>query len=163
MRKLAFVLFTLLLPLTAHARDTALEDPFLDNLVGKWKIERKIRGALVANTMEAKWVLQHHFLQLRMKDVATPPKYEALVLIGYDGSKEMYVAHWMDVYGGRFSAMGYGKRDGNSIEFKFDYPDGPFYNTFNWQPGERGWTMNLENTDKDGKRVFFAEDRVRRR
>jgi len=163
MRKLAFLLAGLLLSLTTHARDTALDDPFLDNLVGKWKIERKIRGTLVANTMEAKWVLQHHFLQLRMKDVANPPAYEALVMIGYDGAKEMYVEHWMDVYGGRLSAMGHGKRDGNSIEFKFDYPDGPFYNTFNWQPGERGWTMNLENTDKDGKRVFFAEDRLRRR
>jgi len=113
--------------------------------------------------MEAKWVLQHHFLQLHMKDVANPPRYEALVMIGYDPAEERYVAHWMDIYGGRLSAMGHGRREGNSIEFQFDYPDGPFYNTFNWLPGEQGWTMNLESTDKDGKRVFFAEDRVRRR
>ena len=125
MRKAVFALAALLLSLAAHARETTLEDPFLDNLVGKWKVERKIRGTLVANTMEAKWVLQHHFLQLRMKDVANPPKCEALVLIGYDPLQERYVAHWMDVYGGRLSARGLGKRDGNSIEFTFDYPDVP--------------------------------------
>jgi hypothetical protein len=137
-----------------------LEDPFLENLVGKWKIERRIHGALLANSLEAKWVLQHRFLLLHMKDVANPPKYEALVLIGWDPTNERYVAHWTDTYGGGFSAMGYGTRDANSIEFKFEYPDGPFYNTFNWEPGSKGWTMNLENTGKDGKRVTFAQDRV---
>jgi hypothetical protein len=147
----------------ARAIDPPLDDPFLENLTGKWKIERKIRGTLVANTLDGKWVLQHRFLQLRMKDVASPPKYEALVMIGWDPREERYVAHWMDVYGGGFSAIGHGKRDGNAIEFRFEYPDGPFYNTFNWQPAEQGWTMVLENTGKDGKRVAFAEDRVRRR
>lgn len=163
MKKAALALAALLASFAAHAIDPPMNDPFLENLTGKWKIERRIRGTLVANTMEGKWVLQHRFLQLRMKDVATPPKYEALVMIGWDGLQERYVAHWMDVYGGRFSAMGYGKRDGNSIEFRFEYPDGPFFNTFHWQPDEQGWTMVLENSDKDGKRVTFAEDRVRRR
>ncbi len=131
----AFAFALLFLSASLHAqRHVPLEDPFLDNLVGKWKIERKIDGTLVANTMEAQWVLQHRFLKLHMKDVSNPPKYEALVLIGYDPLAERYVAHWTDTYGGGYSALGYGKRDGNSIEFKFDYPDGPFYNTFNWEP-----------------------------
>src|SRR5215471_4604976 len=151
-KKLAASLaLALLLPFIAAAeqKQAPLEDPFLENLVGKWKIERKIRGTLVANTLETEWVLQHRFLQLRMRDVANPPKYEALVLVGWDPTAERYVAHWCDTYGGGYSAIGYGKRDGNSLEFKFEYADGPFYNTFYWEPGERGWTMVLENTDKD--------------
>ena len=139
-----------------------LDDPFLDNLVGKWKIERRIHGTLVANSLDADWVLQHQFLRLRMVDLANPPKYEAIVLIGWDRLNERYVAHWTDTYGGGASAMGYGRREGNSLEFRFEYPDGPFFNTFNWEPSAKGWTMNLENTGKDGKRVPFAQDRVRR-
>jgi len=158
----AFVSLLLSFATGAEPKQGPLNDPFLDNLVGKWKIERKIRGTLVANTLESEWVLQHRFLQLRMRDVANPPKYEAIVLVGFDPIAERYVAHWCDTSGGGYSAMGYGKRDGNSLEFRFEYPDGPFYNTFNWEPGERGWTMVLENTDKDGKRISFAQDRVRR-
>ena len=163
MKQAILALAVLLASFAAHAVDPPMDDPFLENLTGKWKIERKIRGTLVANTLEAKWVLQHRFLQLRMKDLSNPPQYEALVMIGWDGLNERYVVHWMDIYGGRLSAIGYGKRDGNTIEFRFDYPDGPFYNTFQWQPADQGWSMILENSDKDGKRVPFAEDRVRRR
>jgi hypothetical protein len=47
--------------------------------------------------------LDHQFLRLEMKDVATPPAYEATVYIGYDKTGERYVAHWLDVFGGRFS------------------------------------------------------------
>jgi len=71
-----------------------LEDQFLQNLVGDWSIARKIRGTVVANTLEAEWVLQHQFVRLHMKDVAEPSEYEALVLIGYDASTERYVSHW---------------------------------------------------------------------
>jgi hypothetical protein len=40
---------------------------------------------------------------------------------------ERYVAHWIDVFGGRFSeTLGYGKRAGDEIDFIFEYPDGPF-------------------------------------
>ena len=159
--RIATALFALVVSFVAHAGPPPpLDDPFLDNLVGKWRIERRIDGTFVVNSLEAKWVLQHHFLQLHMKDVANPPKYEAIVLIGYDGLAERYVAHWMDVYGGAYSGKGVGRREANTIEFEFPYPDGPFYNTFFWQPNEKGWRMLLENM-KDGKRVIFAEDTVR--
>jgi hypothetical protein len=164
MKTLALALATFVLSLAAAAgpKPGPLDDPFLDNLVGKWKLTRKVHGTTVVNTLDVKWVLQHRFLQMRMKDVANPPDYEALVLIGYDSVNERYVAHWCDDFGGAYSAVGYGKRDGNSIQFRFEYPDGPFFNTFNWEPVERGWRMVLESS-KDGKRAPFAEDTVRRR
>jgi hypothetical protein len=137
-------------------------DEFIDNLSGEWKLTRKIRGKEVENKVKAEWVLNHQFLQLHMTDVADPPAYEALVLIGYAHADKKYVAHWCDTYGGKFSAVGYGKRSGDSIEFEFLYPDGPFYNTFTWDAKTTGWTFRMESRRKDGKRALFAEDTLRR-
>jgi hypothetical protein len=106
------------------------QDEFIDRLAGDWKLTRKIRGTQVENTVKAEWVLNHQFLQLHMKDVAVPPAYEALILIGYSHADQQYVAPWCDTYGGRISADGYGKRSGDTIEFEFHHPDGPFFNTF---------------------------------
>jgi hypothetical protein len=138
------------------------KDPFIENLTGEWKLTRKIRGKTVENKVQVKWVLNHQFLQLHMKDVADPPSYEALVLIGYVHADKKYVAHWCDTYGGKFSAVGYGKRSGDAIELVFQYPDGPFYNTFTWNARAKGWTFRMESQNKDGKRVLFAEDTLRR-
>jgi len=137
-------------------------DKLIENLVGDWKITRKIRGKEVENRATASWVLNHQFLELHMKDVAEPPTYEAIVLIGYDHAGRRYVAHWCDTYGGGFSAMGHGKRSGDSIEFEFQYPDGPFYNTLTWDGVAKGWTFRMESQRKDAKRALFAVDTFRR-
>jgi hypothetical protein len=138
------------------------KDDFIDNLAGDWKLTRKIRGKEVVNSFKAEWVLNHQFLQLHMKDVANPPEYEALVLIGYSYADKKYIAHWCDTYGGKFSADAFGIRSGDSIEFEFHYPDGPFYNTFTWDAKAKGWTFKMESLNKEGKRVLFAEDTLRR-
>jgi hypothetical protein len=137
-------------------------DPFIENLAGDWDLTRSIRGRTVKNTVKAEWVLDHHFLQLHMKDVAVPPMYEAIVLIGYSNADKEYVAHWCDVFGGRYSAVGRGKLVGDHIEFAFQYPDGPFYNTFTWNGDERTWTMKLENGAPGGQRSLFATDVLKR-
>ncbi|HEV2835962.1 MAG TPA: DUF1579 family protein [Pyrinomonadaceae bacterium] len=139
------------------------KDELLDNLVGEWKLSRKIRGRLVENTVTVDWVLNHQFLRIHMKDVATPANYEAIVFVGYDNTSERYVAHWIDVFGGRFSeTLGYGKREGNAIKFVFEYPDGPFHNTFTWNPSEKTWRFLGEQKNKEGKWTTFAEDTLRR-
>ncbi|MBI3891312.1 MAG: hypothetical protein HY303_07260 [Candidatus Wallbacteria bacterium] len=138
------------------------QDQFIQNLAGDWNLTRSIRGEQLHNWVHAEWVLNHQFLQLSMRDVAVPPSYEALVLIGFDPSSERYVAHWCDTYGGKLSAVGFGKRLGDAIEFTFQYPDGPFYNTFSWNPNEKGWTFRMEAAGKDGKRMLFAQDSLRR-
>ena len=140
-----------------------LDDPFLQLLVGDWKVSRRVRGTVVKNTLKAEWALHHQFVQLHMKDVKEPPEYEALVLIGYDASTERYLAHWCDTFGGQYAGVGYGKRAGNSIDFVFTYPDGPFHNTFSWDPAASTWTFLMEAESKDGTRRFFAEDTVRKR
>jgi hypothetical protein len=87
-------------------------------------------------SLKAEWVLGHQFLRLEMKGT----QYEAVSYIGYDNASERYVAHWIDIFGGRVSeTLGYGKREGNTIHFVFEYPDGPFGPTTRWirRPGGR--------------------------
>jgi hypothetical protein len=140
-----------------------LNDPFLDHLVGRWSIARSIRGTTVPNEMEAHWVLCHQFVQMHMTDPKNPPQYEVIVTIGYDKDKSRYVAHWCDTFGGGYSAIGYGSRKGDSVEFAFRYDDGPFYNTFAWHEQDYSWTFRGENGQKDGSRKLFMEDRATRR
>ena len=144
-------------------RNRVLHDDLLDNLAGDWKLTRKIRGQSLENSVNAEWVLNHQFLLVRMKDVSSPPNYEAMVFIGYDNTSERYVAHWIDVFGGRFSeTLAYGQRSGNSIKFIFEYPDGPFNNTFTWNPETKRWVFLMEQKDQTGKWKVFAEDTLRR-
>ena len=144
-------------------RNRIFRDDLLDNLVGNWKVTRKIRGQTFETSAQGEWVLNHQFLQIRMKDANNPPAYEALVYIGYDNASERYVVHWLDVFGGRFSeTLGYGSRSGNSIKFVFEYPDGPFHNTFTWNPETKTWQFLMQSKDKTGKWVIFAEDNLRR-
>jgi len=139
-------------------------DEFLNNLAGDWKLTRKIHGQTSQSEVHAEWVLNHQFLLIHMKETSDPSQYEAIVYIGYDNTSERYVAHWIDVGGGRFSeTLGYGTRDGNSIKFNFEYPDGPFHNTFTWYPETKSWVSLMEHKDQRGKWVNFAEDVLRRR
>jgi hypothetical protein len=144
-------------------RHRVFHDEFLDKLIGEWKLTRKFDTRTVENTLSVEWVLNHQFLQLHMKDVDAKPTYEAMVFIGYDNSSERYVAHWIDVFGGRFSeSLGYGTRAGNSIKFVFEYPDGPFLNTFTWRAETRTWTFLMQRKNAAGMWVRFAEDSWRR-
>ena len=138
-------------------------DPWLANLVGRWDIERTIRATKERNALEVRWVLGRRFVEMHMVDLARPPKYEAIVLVGRDASQDRYVAYWTDVFGAQYSGVGYGKRVGDSVDFVFDSPDGSrFHNTFTWNAPEDAWRSLMESENRRGARVFFAEDRYRR-
>jgi hypothetical protein len=137
-----------------------LKDPFLDNLVGDWRVERRFgNGRMDENTVHAEWVLDHHFLELHYLDVAMPPAYEAIVFIGYNAGEQSYVCHWIDSFGGEFSALGSGKVDSetHAVEFTFNYKDGPFTNKFSFDPVTRTWTSLMRHKEK-GDWKLFAED-----
>jgi hypothetical protein len=133
-------------------------DEFLDHLVGEWRITRRMQSRTVENTMSAHWVLGGSFVQLHMIDVAKPPAYEAIVLIGRDQKRDRYVAYWCDTFGPAYSAVGYGVARGDSVEFSFPYEEGPFVNTFTWHGAEHSWTFLGETVSDGGKREFFMED-----
>ncbi len=138
-----------------------LHDELLDNLQGRWTLKGTIVGHPGDAELEAAWVLNHQFLKIHEKGTSVipgRPQYEADVYIGYDNASERYVAHWIDVYGGRFSeTLGYGTRSGNSIKFIFEYPDGPFHNTFTWNPESKTWRFLLEQKNDAGKWGTFAD------
>jgi len=158
-----FLLALLVYAGAACAQDRTFNDPFIDRLAGDWTLTRQIRVKEVENSVHAEWVLNHQFLQVHMTDSAQPSAYEALIYIGYQQAEQRYVVHWLDVYGGKGSAMGYGKRAGESIEVAFQYDDGPFFNTLTWDTLGQGWTFKMESVNKDGKRQLFAIDTLRKK
>jgi len=138
------------------------QDELLDKMAGHWKLTGTIRGHSVEHTVEAQWVLNHQFLQVHEKDTAAPkgtgPAYEANVMIGYDNVSERYVAHWIDVFGGRFSeTLGYGTRSGDQIEFVFEYPDGPFHTTFRFLADKKQWQWKMRKKNSSGNWVDFSD------
>ena len=140
-------------------RGKPVNDPLLDKLVGEWKITRKFPNRTAENKASVKWVLDHQFLLIHMTDVKVPSSYEAMIFVGYDNTSERYVAHWIDVFGGRFSeTLGYGTRSGNRINFIFEYPDGPFHNSFIFDPVKGTWIFSTEQKDASGKWKPFADD-----
>lgn len=139
------------------------KDELLDKLVGNWKSTGKIGNRAVEYQIKADWTLKHQFLEVHMIDAATPPAYEARVFIGYDNTSERYVAHWIDVFGGRWSeTLGFGARSGNTVKFVFEYPDGPFHTTFAWAAETGSWKLLMQQKNKAGNWTVFAEQELRK-
>jgi hypothetical protein len=142
--------------------NAVFHDPLLDNLTGHWVLTGTIMGKPAVHNIDAEWILNHQFLQIHevgATNAATGrPDYEALPVIGYDHTSERYVAHWIDVFGGRFSeTLGYGHRDGNEIHFVFEYPDGPFHTEFTWDTALKQWRWHMSQKDASGKWTTFAD------
>ena len=88
---------------------------------------------------------------------------KSAVFIGYDNTSERYVAHWLDIFGGRWSeTLGYGTRVVNGICFVFEYPDGPFVNTFAFDAASKEWSTVMRQRNARGEWTTFAEERFRR-
>jgi hypothetical protein len=152
------------LPAEDSARGKTLNDPLLDKLTGDWNVERKFpNGRAAKNLVHGEWVLQHQFVELHYRDVATPPHYEAIILIGYDEIGKHYILHWSDVFGGSYSTDGFAPRDegSNAMEFKFEYHDGPLTNRFAFDPQSGSWASTIRQTEK-GEWKLFCEDKLTR-
>ena len=141
--------------------DAGLKDPLLDKLTGDWDVVRTFPNGKVANNrVHGEWVLQHQFVELHYRDAATPPKYEAIVLIGYDSTAKRYLCHWADKFGGAYSADGYALREdhSNAIEFAFAFHDGKLTNRFVFDPNEGTWKSTIRQIEK-GEWKLFREDK----
>jgi len=134
----------------------------VNQLAGSWKLEGTVMGSQAHHDVQADWVLNRQFLRITEKTSPGAPAnerpYDSIWYLGYDAVSERYVLHLMDTFGGRFSeTLGYGTREGNEIRFVFEYPDGPFHNTYRWNPEEKSWQWQMEQKDKDGKWSSFAD------
>lgn len=148
---------------SVHAQEESGEvfkDVLLDDLVGEWTMEGHVRGDSVTYDATASWVLRHQFLRVNMEDVQEPPEYVAHVYIGFDPETETYVAHWLDDSGGGPSkTLGTGRRDGDTLTFQFEYPQGPFRTVFQRRSSDR-WVVRMRAQGEDGDWVRFADFRV---
>lgn len=138
------------------------QDSLVERLAGDWVMIGTVRQKPVTYRVHAEWLLNHQFLKLAMVDTAKPAAYEAHVYIGRDHTSERYVAHWLDIGGGRWSeTLGYGTRTGNAIEVVFEYPDGPFHTTFTWD-GKKGWSVLMRERGSTGEWKTFGQWTLRR-
>jgi Protein of unknown function (DUF1579) len=142
-------------------------DNLVDHMIGKWKLEGQVMGRDAHHEVEAEWVLNHQFVRIHEKTEASAPgsekRYEAIWFLGYDPTSERYVVHLLDMFGGRFSeTLGYGTRDGSTIRFVFEYPDGPFHTTYQWSPENNTWQWLMTQKDKEGKWTTFASLKLSR-
>jgi len=132
------------------------EDSLVGQLAGTWFMSGRMGSRPVGYDLHAGWVLGHQFLRLEMRDTARVPAYEARVFIGRDNMSDRYVAHWLDVFGGRWSeTLGYGTRTGQAVEFVFEYPDGPFRTTFA-RSATGVWTVRMRQRAATGQWQDFA-------
>jgi len=165
MRNLSLLTLTaiLLLPVSLLAQAaTEWRDPLVDRMAGTWKLEGQVMGREAHQEVHADWVLNHQFLRIQEKTAASAPNtertYEAFWFLGYDAISERYVLHLMDVFGARYSeSLGYGTREGNQIRFVFEYGDGPFHTTYQWNQENGTWEWLMEQKDTNGKWVPFAD------
>jgi hypothetical protein len=145
----------------AQAQPPALQDRFLDNFVGNWSVERKIgKGQVQQTSVRCEWVLNHQFIEFHYGSADVKSEYEAFVFIGFDDAAKSYVCHWVDVFGARYSARGYGKIDNDlgAIEFRFDSKEGELTNKFTFDPQTKTWTSLIRQTEK-GEWKTFAEEK----
>ncbi|HEY8793344.1 MAG TPA: hypothetical protein VIM15_00250 [Gemmatimonadaceae bacterium] len=148
-------------PLDGVARP--LRDSVLEQLAGTWSTTRKSSRGTTVSIVQADWVLSHQFLRLHYSDTATPSSYEAMVFSATTTRGDRYVAHWIDVFGGRFSeTLGYGSRVPGGIRFVFEYPDGPFVNAFSFDRSKNEWLSQMRQKNARGEWVSFADETFRR-
>jgi hypothetical protein len=151
-------------PAAAQAATPASMDSLLGHLVGSWRMAGMVRGHPAMYHLEAARVLQNRFVELHMKDVATPPQYEARVFIGVDSAGARYIVHWLDNFGAAFSIPhAVGQAAGDTIQFTFAYADGPFRDTFVYDRQQDRWHFRLESGDSAGAWRLFADYGVERR
>ena len=84
-------------PFSDHA--TAVNGSSTTNCSTTWwatgKSHASFKTRTAENTASIVWVLNHQFLLIHMKDLNTPPQYEANIYLGYDNASDRYVAHWI--------------------------------------------------------------------
>ena len=151
-------------PVPLDGPDRVMRDTLLDHLAGHWRVTRHRQAQTVTTSADVDWVLNHQFVRVHYHD-ATPSaqSYEAMVFIGYDNTSERYVAHWLDIFGGRWSeTLAYGTPVPHGIRFVFEYPDGPFVTTFTYNVAAGDWTTSMRQKNARGEWVAFGEERFQR-
>jgi Protein of unknown function (DUF1579) len=156
--------FIMLFAATTHFQKKGFNDALLDKLTGQWSLSGTVGKRPVSNRFSAEWVLGHQFLELSFESTDKQAPYLAKVSIGYDEVSERYVMHWLDNGGGRYSeTLGYGVKSDNHIEFRFEYPEGPFINILSYNEKANTWLLHMTKKNSKGKWVVFGNEYLKRK
>ena len=162
-RLTSVLVFGIAAPLAAQRQRPASMDSLLQHLVGRWVMSGAVHAKPATYTLDVARVLQGRFVQLHMTDVQQPPAYEADVFIGVDSAGGSYVAHWLDNFGAAYSIPpATGEARGDTIVLNFAYADGPFRDTFSYDPRADTWHFRLEAGNAAGQWSLFADYAVHR-
>jgi hypothetical protein len=150
----------LLLALTLSAQPGVQQPPLhsdlLDQLAGFWAVNGTVRGQPSREGADGEWVLGHQFLRLHRKQIDGPN--ESLIHVGYDNVSERFVLIRLDSLSARGAeTLGYGIKTGDeTIQFTYEYPSGPYKETWTFDPKERSWQFQVESKDRQGKWITFS-------
>jgi hypothetical protein len=160
-----WVLLVAVLAMAQDKTSQSFQDDLLDHLQGNCDVTGMVHGNRSRQTLQAEWVLHHQFLrvdQKSMEDVAgMDMPYEGVFFIGYDNTDKRYIAHLMNVFGGRDSeTLGYGEREGNKIRFLFKGPKGSVVEEFILEAQSKEWNLVSWANAPDGKRMPIFDLKV---
>lgn len=139
---------------------------FLDNLEGRWMLTGTMGEVDLRQDVTSRWVLGGSFMQMNFESI-TPEgnptaDYAAVYHIGYSRDDGLYVLHLLDTTEVPTECvMGLGRREGQSIAFRFVYPDAAFTNRFTWVPEPGRWDF-LQTFEAQGQTKTFATKEMTR-
>ncbi|HZP16713.1 MAG TPA: hypothetical protein VFB00_02015 [Terriglobales bacterium] len=157
-----------ILSTSGFAQDPPVNSPLLDRLAGKWISQVSIGGQTGTHDIDAKWVLDHHYLRLhevsREKDAKGNPQYEAMVFIASNRQNQEYACAWLDVFGGlSVQSIGTAIPKENQVPFIFKDESGAtvLSNVFTYDPKADSWEWRIDNVD-NGKAILFGMEKLTR-
>lgn len=128
----------------------------LDALVGEWVLIGHVRDQPVRYAARGEWRLDGQWLLLRMQDLGEPSRYAADVYIAVDPAGAAS-AHWLDTFGaGPARTVGVGTMRGDTLDLRFEYPDGAMTDRFVLDRAAGSWTLAVDAADGAGGWRPFA-------
>jgi hypothetical protein len=154
------MLFPLILLASGLAAQTSpgvsqppLHSELLDQLVGAWDLAGTVRGQPIHERVLVDWVLGHQFLRVHRIQFDGPA--ETVIHVGYDTVSERYVLIRLDSFNARGAeTLGFGIRDGDKLQFTYEYPSGPFKETWAWDG--KAWQFTVESKVKGAWTMFSS-------
>jgi hypothetical protein len=164
--KLGFVALALVLSLSSHAQETGFQDKLLDRFTGRWILSGTIAGDDVVHSIDARWVLGHHYLRFDERTERGEIDYEATVIIGWDEPSERYVCLWLDSTGGSGLSngiLGYAEKSDDELAFIFAGDTSRFHTTFSYDRSNDAWYWTMDSEKDEGEFKPFARLRMERK
>ena len=158
-RRLPLFALALVLSLPANAREAGFQDELLDNFTGHWVLAGTIAGDDVIHSVDARWVLGHHYLRFDESTETGQIGYEATVIIGWDETSGRYVCLWLDSTGGgglSNGILGYAERSEDVLAFTFAGESSRFHTIFSYDRANDTWHWKMDSEKEEGQFKPFA-------